>query len=116
MCGPFKDVKEFHERLITALMQSAPRLESRYLGRLPDDDEVGFVNADISDENILVDEATGEITAILDWEMAEVWTVWWEYRKAMHGSRRTVWWWELLQQVMAFNADAVEADMDLERF
>lgn len=116
VCGPFRDVREFHEHLMAPLMQYAPARESRYRSRLPDDDEVGFVHADISDENILVDEATGAVTAILDWEMAGFFPRWWEYRKALHGSRGTMWWAELLRQVMVANDDAVLADQDLEMF
>lgn len=98
------------------LMRYAPARESRYRSRLPDDDEVVFVHADISDENILVDEATGAVAAILDWEMAGFYPQWWEYRKALHGSRETMWWAELLRQVMVANLDAVMADQDLEMF
>lgn len=116
VCGPFKDVREFHEQLMAQLMRYAPARESRYRSRLPDDDEVVFVHADISDENILVDEATGAVTAILDWEMAGFYPQWWEYRKALHGSRETMWWAELLRQVMVANLDAVMADQDLEMF
>lgn len=116
VCGPFRDVREFHEHLMAPLMLHMPAWESRYRSRLPDDDEVGFVHADISDENILVDEATGAVTAILDWEMAGFLPRWWEYRKALHGSREVMWWAELLRQVMVANLDAVMADQDLEMY
>ncbi|KAI1108540.1 kinase-like protein [Nemania sp. NC0429] len=70
-CGPFDSVCAFHDFLVAPIV---------------------FAHADISEENILVDEATGGITAVLDWEMAGHWPSWWEYRKALFASRNVPQW------------------------
>ncbi|RMZ75099.1 hypothetical protein DV738_g5654, partial [Chaetothyriales sp. CBS 135597] len=115
-CGPFTSVAEFHDYLV-APIKKCPRPEwaVKYRQRLNDNYNTRFTHADLSWENILVDPDTGTITGIIDWEMAGFWPEWWEYRKAMLGSRQ-LWWAQLVDQVMQRYPAETEADMDIEMF
>lgn len=64
-----------------------PEWEAKYISQLADNQEIVFSHTDLSSENFMVDPETGDITALLDWEMAGYWPEWWEFRKAMAGSR-----------------------------
>ncbi|KAL2126803.1 hypothetical protein VTI74DRAFT_215 [Chaetomium olivicolor] len=116
-CGPFPTVGDFHDYLVAPLKE-CPRPEwvSKYRSRLPDTHEIQFAHADLSWENILLDPKTGRVNGILDWEMAGFWPAWWEYRKALFGSRSQPWWSQILKEVMAEYPEETEADMDLEMF
>lgn len=59
---------------------------------------------------------TGKVNGILDWEMAGFWPQWWEYRKALFGSRCRPWWLELLKEITPEYPEETETDMELEMF
>ncbi|KAG7102612.1 hypothetical protein HYQ44_018422 [Verticillium longisporum] len=116
-CGPFASVADFHDFLVAPVKQSPrPGTFAKYRTRFPDTYEIRFAHADLSWENILVDASTGNITGILDWEMAGYWPEWWEYRKALFGSRSQPWWIQVLKQVMTEYSRETEVDMDVEMF
>lgn len=116
-CGPFATISEFHDFLV-APVKNCPRPEwvAKYRGLLPDNHDIVFAHADLSWENILVNQTTGEVTGILDWEMAGFWPAWWEYRKALFGARSQLWWIKILKEVMQEYSKETEADMELEMF
>lgn len=116
-CGPFASIAEFHDYLV-APIKNCPRPEcvAKYRSKLSDDHSIVFAHADISWENILVDPATGVVTAIVDWEMAGFWPEWWEYRKALFGSRSQLWWIGVLKQIMPEYTLETDAGMDIEMF
>lgn len=65
------------------------------------DHRIVFSQADLSFENILVDQETGKGTAIVDLAMAGWWPEYWEYRESMFGDRSMeAWWVELVEKVM----------------
>ncbi|KPM39382.1 hypothetical protein AK830_g7217 [Neonectria ditissima] len=99
-------------------IKNCPRPETvaRYRSKLSDDYCITFAHADISWENILVDPTTGSVTGIVDWEMAGFWPEWWEYRKALFGSRSQPWWRDILKQIMKEHESQTEVDMDIEMF
>lgn len=115
--GPFKSITEFHDFLVSPIKNS-PRSEwvVKYRSLLPDTHGVSFAHGDLSWENILVQPETGEVTGILDWEMAGFWPDWWEYRKALHGNRPQPWWYEVLKEIMPEYRSEAQADMDIEMF
>jgi serine/threonine protein kinase len=115
-CGPFSTISEFHDLLLAPLKTHGTRPDwvVKYRNRLLDTHHICFAHADLSDENILIDPGTGTITAMLDWEMAKFWPSWWEYRKALYGSRPRPWWYAVLKEIMQEYRDETEADMDLE--
>ncbi|KAK4092926.1 hypothetical protein Purlil1_2851 [Purpureocillium lilacinum] len=116
-CGPFATIGEFHDSLVAPIKKSPrPDWVAKYRKLLPDTYSVVFAHADLSWENILVDAESGDITAVLDWEMAGFWPEWWEYRKALYGSRAREWWRDVLSKVMDEYITETEADMDLEMF
>ncbi|KAK3940148.1 kinase-like protein [Diplogelasinospora grovesii] len=116
-CGPFASVAEFHDFLVAPVRQCPrPELVSKYRSQLPDTYDVRFAHADLSWENILVDVSTGKVTGILDWEMAGFWPEWWEYRKALFGSRSQPWWTQLLKEVITEYPRETDIDMELEMF
>ena len=79
--------------------------------------DVVFSHADLSFENILVDPQTGRVTAIVDWAMAGWWPEYWEYRKAMFGSRTgEAWWVQLVGEVMTPWISEYRTDAELECF
>lgn len=116
--GPFASVAEFHDFLVSPISQCPrPAWVSKYRGQLVDTYQVHFAHADLSWENILVDVSTGNVTGILDWEMAGFWPEWWEYRKAIFGARSgQPWWVRLLKDVMTEYPKEADVDMDLEMF
>ena len=116
-CGPFASVGEFHDYLF-APVRRCPRRElaSKYRSQLPDMHGISFAHADLSWENILVDISTGKVNGILGWEMAGFWPDWWEYRKALFGSRSTSWLIELMRNVMPDYTKETDVDMDLEMY
>jgi hypothetical protein len=116
-CGPFASVADFHDFLVAPVRQCpGPELVAKYRSQLPDTYDIRFSHADLSWENILVDVSTGRVTGILDWEMAGYWPEWWEYRKALFGSRSQLWWIKLLKEVMTEYSRETEIDMELEMF
>ncbi|KAM5448519.1 hypothetical protein MaudCBS49596_005313 [Microsporum audouinii] len=66
--GPFNSVKEFHHSLAKG--------EPNNLG---DDHTIHFAHADIAPGNIIVDENTGRINAIVDWERAGWYPEYWDF-------------------------------------
>ncbi|KAK7973045.1 hypothetical protein PG988_007179 [Apiospora saccharicola] len=98
-CGPFQSISDFNDSLVAPVLE-CPRPEwvGNYRSQLRDDFGIVFSHADLSVENILVDPASGSITGIIDWEMAGFWPEWWEYRKALFGSRTEHDWWVQLVQ------------------
>ncbi|GJN66354.1 phosphotransferase enzyme family domain-containing protein [Purpureocillium lilacinum] len=116
-CGPFASIGEFHDSLVAPVRKSPrPDWAEKYRKRLPDAHAVVFSHADLSWENVLVDAESGDVTAVLDWEMAGFWPEWWEYRKALYGSRPQRWWMDVLGKIMEKYDSETEADMDLEMF
>lgn len=91
-CGPFTSVSEFHD-FLAAPVRSSPRPEwfEKYRSQLADTYGVRVSHADLLGENILLDPSTGNVTGVLDWEMAGFWPEWWEFRKALFGSRSQPW-------------------------
>ncbi|KAF5635850.1 aminoglycoside 3 phosphotransferase [Fusarium sp. NRRL 52700] len=116
-CGPFSSIAEFNDFLV-APVKDCPRPEwvAKYRSQLRDDYGIHFAHADISGENILLDPTTGSITGIVDWEMAGFWPEWWEYGKALFGSRSRELWNGILKQIMVAYDAETEVDMDLEMF
>jgi aminoglycoside phosphotransferase len=116
-CGPFANVSDFHDFLV-APVRNCPRPEwaDKYRRLLSDGHGIVFAHADLSWENILIDPETGKVTGVLDWEMAGFWPEWWEYRKALYGSRSQIWWMDVLKEIMQEYPRETEADMGIEMF
>lgn len=92
--GPFKTIAEFHDFLVAPIRNCPnPQLADQYRTQFRDDHKIIFAHADLSWEHILIDPSTGEVTGIIDWEMAGFWPEWWEYRKALFGGRTGQHWW-----------------------
>jgi hypothetical protein len=116
-CGPFASVSEFQDFLVAPVQQCPrPELAIGYRKCLPDDYPVNFAHADMSYEHIFVDPKTGNVTGIVDWEMAGFWPCWWEYRKALYGSRQQRWWIDMVDRIMPSYQKELEVDSDLEAF
>ncbi|KAK5656626.1 hypothetical protein OQA88_4606 [Cercophora sp. LCS_1] len=118
---PFPAVTGFHDHLVAPVKKSPrPDWAAKYRSRLPDRHDVRFSHADLSWSNILLDRETGNVTGILDWEMAGFFPAWWEYRKSLDGARCRPWWIQimdqLMDQLMDKHPEETEADMDLEMF
>lgn len=67
--GPFDTVAQFHDFLVEYL---TPHYSGYFLhyarSCLSDDYSIHFAHGDIGPGNVLVDDDTGHVTAILDWE------------------------------------------------
>jgi aminoglycoside phosphotransferase (APT) family kinase protein len=116
-CGPFASEGEFHDFLVAPVREEPrPELAARYRSCLPDDHGINFAHADLSFDHILVDpDGNGKVMAIIDWEMAGFWPSWWEYRKALYGSRTLLRWWpDLVHRVMPSWRKEWLTDFDLE--
>lgn len=91
-CGPFISISEFHDFLVSPVLKCPrPELAVEYRKQLSDDCTVNFTHADMSYEHIFVDKVNGNVTGIIDWEMAGFLPAWWESRKALYGVRHQSW-------------------------
>ncbi|KIH89926.1 hypothetical protein SPBR_09053 [Sporothrix brasiliensis 5110] len=117
-CGPFKTTAEFHDFLVAPIRKCPnPQLADKYRTQFPDNHTIVFAHADLSWEHIFVDPRTGDVTGIIDWEMAGFWPEWWEYRKALFGGRTTPSWWvDIVNQALQQYPTETEAEMDVEMF
>lgn len=116
-CGPFPTVSRFHDFLVAPVTECPrPELAAGYRKRLRDERSIKFAHADLSWEHIFVDQMTGDVTGIIDWEMAGFWPEWWEYRKALCGCRYESWWRDLVHTVMPSYINELEVDGDLGAF
>ncbi|KAM3451913.1 hypothetical protein MY3296_004919, partial [Beauveria thailandica] len=60
-----------------------------------------FCHGDLSWANIFVDEATGRLYGVTDWETAGFWPEWWDYYMALLGTRgEQSWWRQIVAEVM----------------
>jgi hypothetical protein len=116
-CGPFNSVSEFHDFLVAPVLRCPrPELAIGYRKRLCDSFPVVFTHADMSYDHIFVDELNGNVTGMIDWEMAGFFPTWWEYRKALYCIRQQRWWIDLVNSVMPSSWNELEVDCDLEAF
>ncbi|VZH91408.1 unnamed protein product [Fusarium fujikuroi] len=89
--GPFKSLESFQEWLV----RPPKRIEEQSLHwaqmtkQLGADYPIVFTHADISSRNIMVRD--GRIVAILDWEWAGWYPVYWEYVFALRGLDNVDW-------------------------
>jgi hypothetical protein len=51
-------------------------------------------------DHILVEPASGQITGVIDWEMAGWWLAYGEYAKPLLGNRHEPWWKTLLPEIL----------------
>ncbi|KAJ9301513.1 hypothetical protein DTO271G3_1648 [Paecilomyces variotii] len=115
--GPFDSVSEFHDFLVSSVKRCPrPELYLKYRQQFSDDFGVHFAHADFSYDNIMVDEESGDVTGMIDWEMAGFWPEWWEYRKALFGGRCQRWWVDVVDQVMPSYWKEFEIDSEIEMF
>ncbi|KAI9894691.1 MAG: hypothetical protein M1814_002047 [Vezdaea aestivalis] len=116
-CGPFESVSDFHDFLVAPIKRCPkPELALKYRPRLKDDHSVHFVHSDFAPEHVFVDQKTGRVTGIIDWEMAGFWPGWWEYRKARYGYLYMKWWVDLVDKIMPIFMEELDVDQDLECF
>lgn len=117
-CGPFTSISDFHDFLVAPVLRCpVPDVAAQYRRQLSDDHPVNFTHADFSYEHIFVDEVNGNVTGIIDWEMAGFFPAWWEYRKALRGDRQQQqrrWWMDLVNKVMPSYEKELEVESDLE--
>lgn len=80
------------------------------LSRLPRNAPIRFAHADLHPRNIIVDEATGTITGIIDWATAGFWPGYLEYCR-MHTPRIVSPGWEkVLERIFPGKRRQVEID------
>lgn len=97
MRWPFEKALEIYDRI-----QPAYSRESAHISADPCDSLFHFCHGDLSISNILLDPATGGITAILDWEVAG-------FRPAWAAAQAGGWFCDDAQRfVMSDNQDAPE--------
>jgi aminoglycoside phosphotransferase (APT) family kinase protein len=73
-CGPFDSENDFNGFLVKPVLRCPnPERAAHYLQLLSTKHHVYFSHADICYSNILVDVDTGDVTGIIDWEMAGWW-------------------------------------------
>ncbi|CAG7944718.1 unnamed protein product [Penicillium nalgiovense] len=99
--GPFDSEQEFNWWIISDL---SPTLQAplRYYAEhaLTDGHEIVFTHSDFSSRNILVDENSYQVTAILDWEFAGWYPEWWEYFRSYKSFQRGKDWGDYLCYIL----------------
>lgn len=116
-CGPFDSEYDFNEFLVKPVSRCPiPDRVERYRQSLSAGHAITFTHADICYTNILVDQDTGHVTGILDWEMAGWWPEYWEYNKALFGFRQAKWWVDLMHGVLKPYRKEWELDSELQNY
>lgn len=77
-----------------------PELQPKYRMRPFDEFTVNPTHADFPYENIFEYEITGDITGLINWEIAGFWPEWWECRKALFDGQCQRWWLDIVNEVM----------------
>lgn len=111
-------MSDFNDFLV-APVRRCPHSEraTEYRKRLSDFYEVCFTHAYIGYDHIFVEPQTGNVTGIIDWEMAGFWPEWWEYRKALYVSpQHTRRWINLVRSILPPYQDLPELDDELEDY
>ncbi len=80
--GPFASDAELWAAMEPALAAAPAAARQRLRDRMPPGGPYTFTHGDLNDHNIMVDGAAGNVTGILDWEMAGYFPAWWEYASA----------------------------------
>lgn len=116
-CGPFSSESAFNDFLVSPV-QRCPRQElvAFYCNQLKDTHQIVFTHADLCGDHIIVDPVTGKINGIIDWEMAGWWPEYWEYTKALYGSRCQQWWKLLVSEAVGEYSHELKIDIDLQQF
>lgn len=116
-CGPFACESDFNDFLIIPVTR-CPRKElaSILRGKLLDDHKIMFTHADLCGDHILVEQETGEITGIIDWEMAGWWPEYWEYNKALFGERHQQWWQALVSDTVPCYPNELSVDRTIQDY
>jgi len=116
-CGSFTSEAEFNDFLVAPVARCPKKeLVNYYRQQLADDHGVVFTHADLCGEHILVEQSTGRITGILDWEMAGWWPSYWEYTKSRYGDRYQPWWKSLMASVLVSCERELQIEEDLQQF
>lgn len=109
---------------LISMISSLPRSEGVHtlnaqlnITNVSDFYEVCFTHADIGHDHIFVEPQTGNVTGIIDWEMAGFWPEWWEYQKALYVSpQHTRWLINLVRSILPPYQDLLELDDELEDY
>ena len=116
-CGPFDSEYDFNSFLIEPVSKCpTPGIAEHYRQRLSNNHAITFTHADLCYTNILVDQDTGHISGILDWEMAGWWPEYWEYSKALFGFGHARWWVDLVHDVLKPYEKEWQLDSELQNF
>jgi len=116
-CGPFASESDFNNFLVAPVAR-CPRKElvPYYRQRLADGHEIVFTHADLCGDHILVEPASGQITGIIDWEMAGWWPAYWEYIKSLFGNKYEQWWKTLVPEILHPYQHELRIESDLQQF
>ncbi len=94
---PYASVAEFEshlpDKIATRRPQLAAEFRQAFADRRAEDRGAHFAHGDLSWTNIFVDQSSGVVTGITDWETAGFWPDWWEFHMALLGDRDKRLWW-----------------------
>ncbi|KAF1912127.1 kinase-like domain-containing protein [Ampelomyces quisqualis] len=97
--GPFASEDELWQSLVRKLEKLPEKVRDAFHKRLPPCAPYTFTHGDLTTVNIMVKD--GNLVAIIDWERAGYFPVWWEYTAAGIGlGKEDAEWKELLQSKM----------------
>ncbi|KAJ5964033.1 Aminoglycoside phosphotransferase [Penicillium vulpinum] len=86
MHGPLNTVEELWEALAISLSDKVPEVvRSRLRNTMPSPHPWTFTHGDLTNCNIIVDPASFELNALIDWERSGYFPVWWEFTGAGFG-------------------------------
>ena len=116
-CGPWKSEKDFNDYLLHHVVKYAPQHALRYAEPIQFyHHNIVFTHGDLNWDHILVDRDTGDVTGIVDWEMACWFPEYWEYNKAHLGWRYRNWLIALLNKVLKPFIDETLPDFELRNY
>ncbi|KAL6871292.1 kinase-like protein [Trichoderma novae-zelandiae] len=100
-CGPFDNEREWNRFILEDLVSTAPKM-MRHLARfcLSHKHRIVFTHGDLAPRNILIDEKTLKVAAVLDWEEAGWYPEHWEYIKAYQHLQPMMDWPDYLAHIL----------------
>jgi aminoglycoside phosphotransferase (APT) family kinase protein len=111
---PFASDAELWAAPEPVLAAAPAAARKRLCARMPPCRPYTFTHGDLNIHNVMVDVATGTVTAVLDWELSGYFPVWWEYASTTTWgcSQEDVEWRLLLREYMEPFEDAREWWLD----
>ncbi|KKZ64097.1 hypothetical protein EMCG_01594 [[Emmonsia] crescens] len=102
--GPFDSEKEFNDFLVGLNDPEYPSPFKQYArSGMKDNHDIHFAHGDFSPRNIMVDESSGEVKAVLDWDRAGWYPEYWDQNRILSENPGLQDYFPYLNHIVPFN-------------